>query len=225
MGVIFDDDRAVANAGLVLTGTTAQHLGLFEAAQETIRLDGPGAANAGTKALTVIEAMVAGADCIDDVDVLRAGSTGQVLGHRVAAPSTIGTFLRSFTFGHVRQLDRFAEAALTAAWSAGAGPGDDPLVIDIDSTICEVHGYHKQGAGFGYTNKRGLHPLVAVRAGTGEILHVRFRKGSANTGRGAQRFVRETIARVRRAGATGPTHLAGRFRILVPQGHYGMSGP
>jgi hypothetical protein len=205
--VTFDDDRAVANAGLVLTATTAQHLGLLRAAQDMIRLDGPGAANAGIKAMTVIEAMVAGADCIDDVDVLRAGSTAAVLGHRVAAPSTVGTFLRSFTFGHVRQLDRFAEQALTAAWAAGAGPGDDPLVIDIDSTICEVHGYAKQGAGFGYTRQRGLHPLLAVRADTGEVLHIRFRKGSANTARGAERFVREVIARVRRAGATGPITL------------------
>lgn len=109
--VTFDDDRAVSNAGLVLTATTAQHLGLLDAAQDMVRLSGPGAANAGVKAMTVIEAMVAGADCIDDVDVLRAGSTATVLGHRVAAPSTIGTFLRSFTFGHVRQLDRFAEHA------------------------------------------------------------------------------------------------------------------
>lgn len=205
--VTFDDDRAVANAGLVLTATTAQRLGMFAAAEESIRLDGPGAANAGVKAMTVIEAMVAGADCIDDVDVLRAGSTAAVLGHRVAAPSTIGTFLRAFTFGHVRQLDRFAETALTAAWNAGAGPGEGPLVIDIDSTICEVHGYQKQGASFGYTKQRGLHPLVATRADTGEVLHVRFRKGSANTGRGAQRFVRETLGRVRRAGASGPITL------------------
>ena len=205
--VTFDDDRAVANAGLVLTATTARHLGLLDTAQDLIRLSGPGAANAGVKAMTVIEAMVAGADCIDDVDVLRAGSTSQVLGHRVAAPSTIGTFLRSFSFGHVRQLDRFAEQALCAAWAAGAGPGDAPLVIDIDSTICEVHGYQKQGAGYGYTRTKGLHPLLAVRADTGEMLHVRFRKGSANTARGAERFVRETIARVRRAGATGPITL------------------
>jgi len=205
--VIFDDPNSVANAGLVLTATTAQRLDLLGAAQRSIRLDGPGAANAGVKTMTVIEAMVAGADCIDDVDVLRAGSTAHVLGHRVAAPSTVGTFLRSFTFGHVRQADVFSEAALTAAWRAGAGPGDAALVIDIDSTICQVHGYQKQGAGFGYTKQRGLHPLLAVRADTGEIVHVRFRKGSANTGRGAQRFVRETIGRVRRAGATGPITL------------------
>lgn len=205
--VTFDDPNAVANAGLVLTATTAQRLGLLRAANESIRLSGPGAANAGSKAMTVIEAMVAGADCIDDVDVLRSGSTSAVLGHGVLAPSTIGTFLRCFTFGHVRQADRFAEKALTAAWAAGAGPGDDPLVIDIDSTICEVHGYQKQGAGYGYTKTKGLHPIVAVRADTGEVLHMRFRKGSANTGRGAERFVRETLGRVRRAGATGPITL------------------
>src|SRR5690606_3147133 len=133
--VTFDDDRAVSNAGLVLTATTAQRLGLFDTAQDMIRLDGPGAANPAVKAMTVIEATVAGADCIDDVDVLRAGSTAAVLGHRGAAPSTIGTFLRSFTFGHVRQLDRFAEHALTAAWAAGAGPGDDPLVIEDRKSV------------------------------------------------------------------------------------------
>src|SRR5690606_13838873 len=156
-------------------------------ADALIRLEGPGAANAGDKAMTVIHSLVAGGDCIDDVDALRAGSTSAVLGHRVAAPSTTGTFLRSFTFGHVRQADAFAEAMLTAAWTAGAGPGDGPLTIDIDSTICEVHAYAKEGAGYGYTRQLGLHPLLAVRADTGEVLHVRFRKGAANTGRGAQR--------------------------------------
>jgi hypothetical protein len=81
------------------------------------------------------------------------------------------------------------------------------MTIDIDSTICETHGYQKQGATFGYTNKRGYHPLLATRSDTGEVLHVRFRKGSANTGRGAERFVRETIGRIRRAGASGPLRL------------------
>jgi hypothetical protein len=116
-------------------------------------------------------------------------------------------FLRSFTFGHVRQLDRWSEFALTGAWAAGAGPGSAPMTIDIDSTICRTHGYVKQGATFGYTHKRGYHPLVATRAETGEIVHVRFRKGSANTGRGAQRFVRELVGRVRRAGTGGPLTL------------------
>jgi hypothetical protein len=205
--VMFDDERAVANAGLLLPATLAAHLGLERRADEVIRLGGTGAFRPGRKVMTLVHAMVAGGDCIDDTDVLRAGKTEGVLGHRVMAPSTCGTFLRSFTFGHVRQLDAWSEHALTAAWAAGAGPGEAPMTIDIDSTICETHGYAKQGASFGYTKRRGYHPLIATRADTGEVLHVRFRKGSANTGRGAQRFVREVIGRVRRAGATGPLQL------------------
>ena len=103
--------------------------------------------------------MLAGADRIDQMNVLRAGSTGLILGHRVMAPSTIGTFLRAFTFGHVRQLDRVLDVALARAWAAGAGPGDGmPLVIDIDSFIGEVHSDRKQGASYGYTRKLGYHP-------------------------------------------------------------------
>jgi DDE family transposase len=106
--------------------------------------------------------MLAGADCLDDADVLRCGATSQVLGHRVMAPSTLGTFLRAFTFGHVRQLDRLTEQLLTRAWAAGAGPDDGPMTIDLDSTVCEVHGHHKQGAAYGYTHTLGYHPLVAT---------------------------------------------------------------
>jgi len=205
--VMFDDERAVANAGLVLPATLAARLGLEAAANELISLSGPGYFRPGRKAMTLVHSMIAGGDCIDDVEVLRAGETEGVLGHRVMAPSTCGTFLRAFTFGHVRQLDAWSEFALTAAWAAGAGPGGAPMIIDIDSTICETHGYAKQGASFGYTKRRGYHPLLATRADTGEVLHIRFRKGSANTGRGAERFVRELIGRVRRAGATGALFL------------------
>jgi len=119
-------------------------------------------------------------------------------------PSTLGTFLRAFTFGHVRQLDRVLAESLHRAWAAGAGPGDQRLVIDIDSFVGEVHGPAKQGASFGYTHKRGYHPILATRADTGEVLHIRARKGSANTARGALRFVQELIPRVDRAGAEGP---------------------
>jgi hypothetical protein len=111
--------------------------------------------------------------------------------------------LRAFTFGHVRQLDRVLDESLRRAWAAGAGPGDQRLVIDIDSFVGEVHGDQKQGAGYGYTKQLGYHPLLATRAGTGEVLHIRNRKGKANTQRGNPRFVDELIARVRRAGATG----------------------
>ncbi len=162
-----------------------------------------GGANPGRKAHTVIHSIVAGGDCIDDADMLRAGSTQKILGHNVMAPSTLGTFLRAFTIGHVRQLDKMTETVLTRAWTAGAGPGDLPMTIDLDSTICEVHGDTKAGASYGYTKKLGYHPLLATRADTGEILHAWMRKGAAHTGRNASRFVDELAGRVRRAGASG----------------------
>jgi hypothetical protein len=133
--------------------------------------------------------------------MLRAGATQRVLPFRVMAPSTLGTFLRAFTFGHVRQLDRVCAEVLRRAWNAGAGPGDEPMTIDLDSTVCEVHGKQKQGAAYGYTRVLGYHPLLATRADTGEVLHARLRKGSSQ--RGANRFIEELVARVRRAGATG----------------------
>jgi Transposase DDE domain group 1 len=178
--------------------------GIERATDQLVDLgDRPGAAHPGRKLLTLVHAMVAGGDCIDDVELLRAGSTGSVLGHRVMAASTVGTWLRSFSFGHVRQLDQLTETILGRAWAAGAGPGDGPLVVDVDSTICEVHGYHKQGACYGYTHRLGYHPLLAFRAGSGELLHARLRKGAANTARGIVRFVDELVARLRHAGASG----------------------
>ena len=200
----FDDPHAVANAGLLLPATLAERLGIEQTADQLIDLgERPGAAHPGRKLLTLVHSMVAGGDCIDDADVLRCGQTATVLGHRVMAPSTLGTFLRAFTFGHVRQLDRLTEQLLTRAWAAGAGPGDGPMTMDLDSTVCEVHGYHKQGAAYGYTHTLGYHPLVATRADSGEVLHVRQRTGRANTARGTARFVDELAARVRRAGASG----------------------
>jgi hypothetical protein len=203
--VVFDDERAVANAGVMLPALLASRLAIESLVDETLKHQGPpGGANPGSNVIKNVSAMVLGADCIEDCDVLRCGRTAAVLDHRVAAPSTLGTFLRSFTFGHVRQLDRVLADSLTRAWSVGAGPGDERLVVDVDSFVGEVHGYDKQGASFGYTGRRGYHPILATRAGTGEVLHIRCRKGSANTARGALRFVEELIPRVRRAGATGP---------------------
>ena len=205
VAVAFDDERAVADAGVVLCATLAQRLGIGALVDDAVCLgDRPGAANAGAKVMTLVSAMALGADCIDDCDILRAGRTGQVLGHQVVAPSTLGTFLRAFTFGHVRQLDRVLGQTLTRAWQVGAGPGDGRLVVDVDSFVGEVHGRAKQGAAFGYTRVRGYHPILATRADSGEVLHIRLRKGSANTSRGMLRFTDELIARVDRAGATGP---------------------
>jgi hypothetical protein len=204
VGAAFDDERLVANAGLVLIATLARRLGIGRLVEETVRLGGrAGASRPGRKVLTLMHAIAAGADSIDDTDVLRSGATEALLGHRAMAPSTLGTFLRAFTFGHVRQLDKVLGEAIGRAWAMGAGPGAKRLTIDIDSFVGEVYGRLKQGASFGYTGVRGYHPLLATRAGTGEVLHARLRKGSANSGRGALRFCEELIARVRRAGATG----------------------
>ena len=115
--------------------------------------------------MTLVASALAGGDCIDDADVLRTGGTACILGGTVKAPSTLGTFLRSFRWGHVRQLDRVSRELLARAWQAGAGPGDGPLTIDLDSTICETYGLAKEGARHhGYTGKRGYHPLLAVTA-------------------------------------------------------------
>jgi Transposase DDE domain group 1 len=202
--VAFDDTHAVANAGLVLPATLAERLGVEAVVDQLVDLgDRPGHYRPGRKVLTLLHALLAGGDCIDDADVLRSGSTAEVLGHRVMAPSTLGTFLRSFSFGHIRQLDRVAETVMGRAWAAGAGPGIHPMTIDVDSTVCEVHGHHKGGAAYGYTRILGYHPLLATRADTGEVLHARQRTGRAASGRGAERFVVELAGRVRRAGATG----------------------
>jgi hypothetical protein len=199
VAVRFDDANVVADAGLLLIGTLAGRLGLEAATDEVCTVG----FRPGRKLSTLVSSLVSGGRCIDDVDALRAGATARVLGHDTVASTTVGHWLRGVTFGHVRQLDRVAETMLARAWAAGAGPGGGRLVIDVDSTIVEVHGKKKQGAAYGYTRQLSLHPLVAVRAETGEILHVRTRKGSANTARGAVQFVAETHGRVRRAGATG----------------------
>ena len=203
--IAFDDHRLVANAGLILPVTLAQHLGLGELVDNHVDLGrAPGRANAGDKVLTLVASALAGGDCIDDADVLRTGGTARALGGTVKAPSTLGTFLRSFQWGHVRQLDRVSRELLARAWSAGGGPGDGPLTIDLDSTICETYGPAKEGARrHGYTGQRGYHPLLAVAAGTGDVLMSRLRAGRANTVRGAAHFLRETVGRVRYAGATG----------------------
>ena len=147
--VAFDDRRLVNNAGLILPATLALHLGLPELVDRRLDLgDAPGRANTGDKIMTLVASApplsrgqgLAGGDCIDDADVLRTGGTAGALGCVVKAPSTLGTFLRSFRWGHVRQLDRVSRELLARAWAAGAGPGDAPLTIDLDSTICETYG-------------------------------------------------------------------------------------
>jgi Transposase DDE domain group 1 len=197
---IFDDPHLVANAGLVIPATLMVRLGLEALINQSVRLVGRvGGSRPGRKVLTLVATILAGGSHIDHADVLRAGATRAVLPFRVMAPSTLGTFLRAFTFGHVRQLDAVIAETIWRAWRLGAGPTDETMTIDMDSTICEVHGHAKQGAAYGYTRSLGYHPLLATCAETGEVLHARLRKGSSQ--RGAKRFVEELIARCRRADA------------------------
>ena len=214
---VFDGTQLVADAGLLLPATLAQHLGLKGLVDEHLNLGAKaGTANPGDKLLTLVLSALAGGDCIDDADALRAGGTERILGFRVKAASTLGTFLRSFRWGHVRQLDRVSRELLARAWAAGAGPGSAPFTIDLDSTICETYGLQKQGALHpGYTHVRGYHPLLAIAAGTGDVLMARLREGRANTARGAGHFLRETIGRVRQAGATG------QLTVRADSGFYG----
>ena len=203
--IAFDDHRLVANAGLLLPVTLAQRLGLSQLVDRHVDLGrAPGRANTGDKMMTLVASALAGGDCIDDAAALRAGGVGRVLGYVVKAPSTLGTFLRSFRWGHVRQLDRVSRELLAQVWAAGAGPGDGPLTLDLDSTVCETFGLCKEGAQrHNYTGQRGYHPLLTVAAGTGDVLMARLRQGRANTARGAAHFLRETVSRVRYSGARG----------------------
>lgn len=200
--VVFDDEGLVADAGLLVAATLMSRLGLEALVDEVVRLDGRvGGANPGRKVLTLVSAMLVGGSHIDHVGQLRAGSTERVLPCAVMAPSTVGTFLRSFTWGHTRQLNKVVGEALGRAWEAGAGPGKRPLTLDLDSTVCGVSGRAKEGASYGYTKELGYHPLLAFRADTGEVVGARLREGGSQ--RGVVHFAQETIRCLRRAGAGG----------------------
>ncbi len=132
--IAFDDQRLVANSGCFCRSpwpTTWGWASWWRAAL-TWEMHRVGQMR-GDKLMTLVASALAGGDCIDDADALRAGETEQVLGYAVKAPSTLGTFLRSFRWGHMRQLDRVSREVLARAWGAGAGPGDEPLTIDLDS--------------------------------------------------------------------------------------------
>ena len=179
----------VANAGLILPATLALHLGLPQLVDRRLDLGhATGRANTGDKMMTLVASALAGGDCINDADALRAGGTARVLGFTAKAPSTLGAFLRSFRWGHVRQLDRVSRELLALAWAAGAGPGDAPFTIDLDSTICETYGLAKEGTtadARGYVGRRRRHRRRADG-----------REGRAHTARGAAHFLRETVSRV-----------------------------
>lgn len=204
-----DDENGVSDAGLLVAATLGDRLGLAPLLREHLTVPGSAGANPDRKCLTLVHSLLAGGDCIEDVNALRAGATGAVLGHRVAASSTVGTFLRAFGFGHARQLDAVTRRLLARAVAAGAHPGfGESVTVDIDSTLCETYGLKKDGArGVMRTGLRGYHPLLAVIAGTPEIAgvvaHARMRRGRSSDSTSAPVFITETINRLRQAGASG----------------------
>ena len=209
--VAFDDPNLVSSAGLVPVLALAESAGLRELADAHLSVPTDKGANAGLKVASLVAGMVAGADSIDDMAVLRHGGMGRLF-TRAYAPSTLGSFLRAFTFGHVRQLDAIAARFLVAlagltrllGYRAGIADGQDSAgyaLLDVDDTIVEVHGHGKQGAGFGYSRVRGLNALLATLTTTSTapmIIAQRLRKGACNSSRGAKRLVGDAVKQARR---------------------------
>jgi Transposase DDE domain group 1 len=204
---VFDDPNLVSCAGLVPVVALAERCGLAELVADRLTLRAPGGANAQRKVPALVAGMVAGADSIDDLDLLRHGAMDRLF-TGVRAPSTLGTFLRSFTFGHVRQLDAVAARWLPRLVRATPllADADALAFVDVDDTIKATYGYAKQGAGYGYTGVKGLNALLAtVSTPTAApvIAATRLRRGGTNSARGAARLVADAVRTARAAGATG----------------------
>ena len=204
----FDDPNLVSCAGLAPVVALAQRCGLAGLVAGTLTLPAKGGVNAHLKVPALIAGMVAGADSIDDMDLLRHGGMHRLFAG-VRAPSTLGTFLRTFTFGHVRQLDSvaatmLAELATRTPLLAGA---DQVAYVDVDDTVKATYGYAKQGAGYGYSGVKGLNALIATVStplSAPVICATRLRKGSTNSARGAARLVADALKAAKAAGAGGP---------------------
>ena len=204
---VFDDPNLVSCAGLAPVLQLADRAGLDQLTAGHLRIEKAGGANAHLKVPALVGGMVAGADSIEDMDLLRHGGMGRLF-TGVRAPSTLGTFLRSFTFGHVRQLDAIASRLLiNLAGQAPLLPGADELAfLDVDDTLKQTYGYAKQGAGRGYTGVKGLNALLATIStptSAPVIVGARLRKGSTNSAKGAARFVADALITARKAGASG----------------------
>ena len=210
ISVRFDDPNLVACAGVVPVMALAERCGLRSLLVDTLRLSGAGTANSDAKITALVGGMVVGADSINDMDLLRHGGMRRVF-EQIRAPSTLGTFLRRFTFGHVRQLDAVA-ARLLARLAAATPllPGVQKVAfLDLDDTVRQTYGYAKQGAGRGYTGVKGLNALLAVLStptAAPVIAAARLRKGSTNSARGASRLLAEALATARRVGAGTARH-------------------
>ena len=207
ISAVFDDPNIVSCAGLAPTMALAQRAGLADLIAGTLTLKADGGANAHVKVPALVAGMVAGAYSIDDMDLLRHGGMGRLF-TGVRAPSTLGTFLRSFTFGHVRQLDAVAARFLAAlAGTAPILPGaDQGCYVDIDDTIKATHGYAKQGAGYGYTRVKGINALLAIVStplSSPVIAGTRLRRGGTNSARGAARFVADALATTKACDGRG----------------------
>jgi len=205
---VFDDPNLVSCGGLAPVVALAQRCGLAALVGAHLTLPDRGGANAPLKVSALVAGMVVGADSIADMDVLRHGGMGRLFGG-VRAPSTLGTFLRTFTFGHVRQLDAVAARMLARlATVSPVLPGGEVLAfVDVDDTVKATYGYAKQGAGYGYTGVKGLNALIATVSSplaAPLIVGTRLRKGSANSVRGAARLVADAVRTARTAGAGGP---------------------
>ena len=208
MSATFDEPNLVVSSGLIPAVGLAHRVGIADLADGLVTVPGPAGANAGAKVMSLVAGMTAGADSIDDLDVLRHGAMGRVF-TGIKAPSTIGTFLRGFTFGHVRQLDAVAARTLIAlTQDTDLLPGiESGCVIDIDDTVKPVFGARKQGAQFGYTRVRGLNAQLATistSASAPVIAATRLRRGARNSAAGAVRMIRDSLATAKRCGATGP---------------------
>jgi Transposase DDE domain group 1 len=215
---VFDDDNLVSCAGLVPVMSLAAQTGLPQLLAAKVRIAEPkiksGSANPAPKLVTLLAGMCAGADSIDDLDVVRCGGMKTVF-DGVYAPSTIGTLLREFSFGHARQLESVLRHHLSALCGrCDLLPGADVRAfIDIDSLLRPVYGHAKQGASYGHTKmagkqilRKGLSPLAATistDAGAPVIAGMRLRAGRANSGKGAARMIAQAVVTARAAGVTG----------------------
>ncbi len=217
----FDDPNLVSAAGLVPIMMLARKTGLGQLSDERLTVPGHYGANAGLKVTALVAGMVAGADSIDDMALLRHGGLPKLF-NGTYAPSTLGSFLRKFAFGHVRQLDAVAARWLrnVAAQTPLLGGINEVALVDIDDTIKEVHGYQKQGSGYGYSGVRGLNALIGTVT-TAEaapvIVGSRLRKGACGSPRGAGKFVADILANVARLRAQNP---AGRVLLRADSAFY-----
>lgn len=195
----FDDPNLVSCAGLAPVLALAQRCGLHRLVADHVTVAGVGEAGANPhlKVPALVAGMVGGADSIDDMDLLRHGGMGRLFAG-MRAPSTLGIFLRAFTFGHVRQLDAVAARFLgNLAAHTPLLPGTEGVVfVDVDDTVKQTYGYAKQGVGYGYSKVKGLNALVAAASTSTSapvITATRLRRGSVNSAKGADRLLADAL--------------------------------